>query len=87
MQRRWLHLFQSAGIAAASIDGTMDAGYTARATQQTSAQVGYPKVLTSCSLIGEGVDVPSGRRLHLATAYGQRWAPPADDWSVLAPTT
>jgi DNA repair protein RadD len=51
------HLFQSAGIAAASIDGTMDAG-TRRELLQRLA-VGDLKVLTSCALIGEGVDVPS----------------------------
>jgi superfamily II DNA or RNA helicase len=51
------HLFQSAGIAAASIDGTMDAG-TRRDLLQRLA-VGDLKVLTSCALIGEGVDVPS----------------------------
>jgi DNA repair protein RadD len=50
-------LFQSAGIAAASIDGTMDAG-TRRELLQRLA-VGDLKVLTSCALIGEGVDVPS----------------------------
>jgi DNA repair protein RadD len=51
------HLFQSAGIAAASIDGTMDAS-TRRELLQRLA-VGDLKVLTSCALIGEGVDVPS----------------------------
>ena len=50
-------LFQSAGIAAASIDGTMDTS-TRRELLQRLA-VGDLKVLTSCSLIGEGVDVPS----------------------------
>ena len=50
-------LFQSAGIAAASIDGTMDTG-TRRELLQRLA-VGDLKVLTSCALIGEGVDVPS----------------------------
>jgi DNA repair protein RadD len=50
-------LFQWQGIAAASIDGTMD--------QQTRRRLlddlgdGRLKVLTSCALIGEGVDVPS----------------------------
>jgi DNA repair protein RadD len=78
-------LFQSAGIAAASIDGSMDAG-TRRELLQRLA-VGDLKVLTSCALIGEGVDVPSGRRLHPAAAYGQRWAPPADDRSMPAPAT
>jgi DNA repair protein RadD len=51
------HLFQSAGIAAASIDGTMDTA-TRRELLQRLA-VGDLKVLTSCALIGEGVDVPS----------------------------
>ena len=50
-------LFQSAGIAAASIDGSMDAS-TRRELLQRLA-VGDLKVLTSCALIGEGVDVPS----------------------------
>lgn len=50
-------LFQSTGIAAASIDGTMDTG-TRRELLQRLA-VGDLKVLTSCALIGEGVDVPS----------------------------
>jgi hypothetical protein len=64
------HLFQSAGIAAASIDGSMDTG-TRRELLQRLA-VGDLKVLTSCALIGEGVDVPSRRRLHPAAAYRQR---------------
>ena len=51
------HLFQSAGIAAASIDGGMDTS-TRRELLQRLA-VGDLKVLTSCALIGEGVDVPS----------------------------
>ena len=50
-------LFQSAGIAAASIDGSMDTA-TRRELLQRLA-VGDLKVLTSCALIGEGVDVPS----------------------------
>ena len=50
-------LFQSAGIAAASIDGTMDAGARRKLLQRLA--VGDLKVLTSCALIGEGVDVPS----------------------------
>jgi DNA repair protein RadD len=50
-------LFQSAGIAAASIDGTMDAA----TRRQLLADLGTGRlsILTSCSLIGEGVDVPS----------------------------
>jgi superfamily II DNA or RNA helicase len=52
------HLFQSAGIAAASIDGTMDTS-TRRQLLQTASGTGRLKVLTSCALIGEGVDVPS----------------------------
>ena len=50
-------LFQSAGIAAASIDGTMDA--TTRRELLSDLGTGRLKVLTSCALIGEGVDVPS----------------------------
>ena len=51
------HLFQSAGIAAASIDGSMD---TANRRQLLAdLAIGRLKVLTSCALIGEGVDVPS----------------------------
>ena len=50
-------LFQSAGIAAASIDGTMDAG--TRRQLLADLGTGRLKVLTSCALIGEGVDVPS----------------------------
>jgi DNA repair protein RadD len=50
-------LFQSAGIAAASIDGSMD-GATRRDLLQALG-TGRLKVLTSCALIGEGVDVPS----------------------------
>ena len=50
-------LFQSAGIAAASIDGSMD---TANRRQLLAdLAIGRIKVLTSCALIGEGVDVPS----------------------------
>jgi DNA repair protein RadD len=50
-------LFQSAGISAASIDGTMDTG----TRRQLLADLGTGRlsILTSCSLIGEGVDVPS----------------------------
>jgi len=50
-------LFQRNGIAAASIDGSMDSA-TRRELLQRLA-VGDLKVLTSCALIGEGVDVPS----------------------------
>lgn len=50
-------LFQSAGIAAASIDGTMDASQRRELLQDLGT--GKLKVLTSCALIGEGVDVPS----------------------------
>ena len=50
-------LYQSAGIAASSIDGKMD---SARRRQLLGdLGTGKLKVLTSCSLIGEGVDVPS----------------------------
>jgi superfamily II DNA or RNA helicase len=50
-------LFNDHGIAAASIDGTMDSA----TREQLLADLGADrlKVLTSCSLIGEGVDVPS----------------------------
>lgn len=50
-------LFQRNGIAAASIDGTMDAAQRRELLQRLA--VGDLKVLTSCALIGEGVDVPS----------------------------
>ena len=50
-------LFMGAGISAASIDGTMD-GATRRDLLQALG-TGRIKVLTSCALIGEGVDVPS----------------------------
>lgn len=50
-------LFQSAGIAAASIDGSMDTAQRRQLLQDLGT--GKIKVLTSCALIGEGVDVPS----------------------------
>lgn len=50
-------LFNRHGVAAASIDGTMDAATRERLLSELGA--GRLKVLTSCSLIGEGVDVPS----------------------------
>ena len=50
-------LFLSQGISAASIDGTMTADQ--RRDLLTALGTGRIKVLTSCSLIGEGVDVPS----------------------------
>jgi DNA repair protein RadD len=50
-------LFNDHGIAAASIDGTMDAA--SRRLLLERLGTGTIKVLTSCSLIGEGVDVPS----------------------------
>jgi len=50
-------LFNDHGVAAASIDGTMDAGTRERLLADLGA--GRLKVLTSCALIGEGVDVPS----------------------------
>lgn len=49
--------FQSQGIAAASIDGTMDTATRRELLEQLGT--GELKVLTSCALIGEGVDVPS----------------------------
>lgn len=50
-------LFNDSGITAASIDGTMDTA-TRRDLLDRLAS-GQIKVLTSCQLIGEGVDVPS----------------------------
>lgn len=50
-------LFTSQGIAAASIDGTMASEQ--RSDLLTALSTGRLKVLTSCALIGEGVDVPS----------------------------
>jgi superfamily II DNA or RNA helicase len=50
-------LFSRHGVAAASIDGTMDAGRREQLLADLGA--GRLKVLTSCQLIGEGVDVPS----------------------------
>lgn len=50
-------LFKSAGITAASIDGTMSNSCRQDLLQRLGS--GEIKVLTSCALIGEGVDVPS----------------------------
>jgi DNA repair protein RadD len=50
-------LFISAGIPAASIDGSMDAATRRQLLEDLG--IGRLKVLTSCALIGEGVDVPS----------------------------
>lgn len=50
-------LFTANGVPAASIDGSMDS--TTRRELLSSLGRGEIKVLTSCSLIGEGVDVPS----------------------------
>ena len=50
-------LFVANGIPAASIDGSMDSA--TRRQLLASLGCGQIKVLTSCSLIGEGVDVPS----------------------------
>lgn len=50
-------LFMGAGIPAASIDGSMDGA--ARRDLLQALGTGRIKVLTSCALIGEGVDVPS----------------------------
>ena len=50
-------LFTSQGIAAASIDGTMSTEQRRDLLQALGT--GRIKVLTSCALIGEGVDVPS----------------------------
>ena len=49
--------FNEAGIKAASIDGTMTE--EKRTSLLSSLSIGSIKVLTSCALIGEGVDVPS----------------------------
>jgi len=49
--------FRGQGVNAASIDGSMDAA-TRRGLLEALGS-GELKVLTSCSLIGEGVDVPS----------------------------
>jgi superfamily II DNA or RNA helicase len=49
--------FNEAGITAASIDGTMTE--ERRTSLLSSLSIGSIKVLTSCALIGEGVDVPS----------------------------
>jgi len=50
-------LFQDAGIAAASIDGNTDSAK--RRQLLIDLGTGKLKILTSCALIGEGVDVPS----------------------------
>ena len=50
-------LFQLAGIAATSIDGTMSS--ERRRDLLSELGTGRLRVLTSCALIGEGVDVPS----------------------------
>ena len=50
-------LFNRHGVAAASIDGTMDSA--TREQLLADLGTGRLKVLTSCALIGEGVDVPS----------------------------
>ena len=50
-------LFNSNGVPAASIDGSMDAAQRRELLQDLGT--GNLKVLTSCALIGEGVDVPS----------------------------
>ncbi len=49
--------FSVQGIAAASIDGSLDASTRRGLLKQLGS--GALQVLTSCSLIGEGVDVPS----------------------------
>jgi ATP-dependent helicase YprA (DUF1998 family) len=49
--------FSDAGIVAASIDGRMDT--ETRRGLLADLGAGQIKVLTSCSLIGEGIDVPS----------------------------
>ena len=49
--------FSERGVAAASIDGSMDPLQRRRLLEQLGS--GELQVLTSCNLIGEGVDVPS----------------------------
>ncbi|TGH25749.1 MAG: DEAD/DEAH box helicase [Aphanocapsa feldmannii 277cI] len=49
--------FHQAGVTAASIDGRMDAVEREQLLQRL--EVGELRVLTSCALIGEGIDVPS----------------------------
>jgi len=49
--------FNSQGIAAASIDGSLDARTRRQLLEQLGS--GELQMLSSCSLIGEGVDVPS----------------------------
>jgi DNA repair protein RadD len=49
--------FNERGIRAASIDGRQDSSTRRRLLEELGS--GEVKVLTSCSLIGEGVDVPS----------------------------
>lgn len=49
--------FNGQGIAAASIDGSLDTAARRALLEQLGA--GELQVLTSCALIGEGVDVPS----------------------------
>jgi DNA repair protein RadD len=77
-------LFNSNGVAAASIDGTMDAAN--REQLLADLAIGRIRVLTSCALIGEGVDVPSVSGLHPAAAYAEREPAPADDRPVLEAT-
>jgi superfamily II DNA or RNA helicase len=49
--------FRNAGIAAATLDGTMDRGIRRRTIADLGT--GQVKVLTSCDIISEGTDIPS----------------------------
>jgi len=49
--------FRNAGIAAATLDGTMDRGLRRRTIADLGT--GQLKVLTSCDIISEGTDIPS----------------------------
>ncbi len=49
--------FRNAGIAAATLDGTMDRGIRRRTIADLGT--GQLKVLTSCDIISEGTDIPS----------------------------
>jgi hypothetical protein len=77
-------LFNDAGVAAASIDGTMDSATRERLLSELGA--GRLKVLTSCALIGEGCGCAISERLHPAAAYAEREPAPADDRPVLEAT-
>ena len=73
-------LFQKNGISAASIDGKMLAPQRRELLADLGA--GKVKVLTSCSLIGEGVDVPSVGGCILLRPTRLCSAAFADDWPM-----